>query len=77
MKIHFSVCNKCKTFDYKILINSLIEKYPEATFDLKCQSYCGPGSVRPFVAINENFMDADNMEELIVKVDEFIRGEVC
>ncbi len=74
MKIHFSVCNKCRTFDYKELINSLREKYPQATFDLKCQSYCGPGSIRPFVAINERFIDADDMDELLQKIDDAVGG---
>ncbi len=77
MKVHFSVCHKCKTFDYKYLIDVLRKNYPDATFDVKCQSYCGPGSVRPFVSINENFIDAENIDELIYKIDEFIRGNLC
>lgn len=72
MNIHFSVCNKCKTFDYKELIKVLLEKYPSATFDLKCQSFCGPGSIRPFVAINENFIVADTVEGLLENIENFL-----
>lgn len=77
MNIHFSVCQKCKTFDYKVLINILREKYPNATFDLKCQSFCGPGSLRPFLAVNERFIEADSIEELLEKTEALIRGELC
>ncbi len=72
MKMHFSVCNKCKTFDYKELINILRDRYPNSTFDLKCQSYCGPGSIRPFVALNEQFIDANNIVELLIKVEKAV-----
>ncbi len=77
MSLHFSVCQKCKTFDYKVLIGELRTQYPNATFDLKCQSFCGPGSIRPFLAVNERFIEADTIEELLEKTRELVRGELC
>ncbi len=77
MTIHFSVCHKCKSFDYKSLIEVLRDKYPDATYDLKCQSFCGPGSLRPFVAINEVFIEAETIEALLEKIDQHIRGGLC
>ncbi|MFV0424369.1 MAG: DUF1450 domain-containing protein [Bacilli bacterium] len=59
------------------MIQILRKKYPYATFDLKCQSYCGPGSNKPFVAINEVFIDGSSLEELIENVEEHLRGNLC
>lgn len=77
MQIHFSVCNKCKTFNYKEIINVLKDKYPTATFDLKCQSFCGPGSIKPFVAINEHFIIGDDLDDLLIKIETFLENELC
>lgn len=72
MKLHIATCNKCRTIDHKYLVKTLLEKYPDATFEVRCQSYCGPGSIEPFVAINEVFISAPTMELLIEEVDKYI-----
>ncbi len=72
MTIHFATCNKCRTIDHKFLVKELLKRYPEATFEVRCQSFCGPGSIEPFVAINEVFITAKTMELLIAKVEEYI-----
>ncbi|MFV0499312.1 MAG: DUF1450 domain-containing protein [Bacilli bacterium] len=77
MEINFSICSKCKTVDYKTIINDLRLKYPEAKFDVRCHSYCGPGSLKPFVAVNETFILGDDTQDLLKKVNEFIRGMEC
>ncbi len=77
MKLKFSVCHKCKTFDHKILVRKLLDKYPDASFDVKCQSYCGPGSKNPFVAVNEIFIEADTIETLLDKVEKEVERILC
>ncbi len=77
MKLHFSICNKCKTLNYKELIAILRTQYPDATFDLKCQSFCGPGSLKPFLAVNEVFIQADDIESLLYETERYIRSDLC
>lgn len=72
--IEFGICNECKTMDAKRLVQVLQEKYPEATFNVGCQNYCGPGSLKPFISINERFIDADNFDDLVSKTIEFIEN---
>ncbi len=69
MKISFGVCNKCKSFNYKELVKELLARWPDAKFDVKCQSYCGPGSKQPFVSVNENFIEANDIASLVSKVE--------
>ncbi len=75
MRLKFSICHKCKTFNHKELVKKLIASYPDAKFDVKCQSYCGPGSKRPFVAVNEVFIEADSLDELLEKVKNEVEGK--
>ncbi len=72
MAIHFATCNKCRTIDHKYLVNELLKLYPDASFEVRCQSFCGPGSLEPFIAVNEVFISAKSMDVLIEKVVEYI-----
>ncbi len=72
MNLRFSLCNKCRTVDHKFLVLELRRIYPNASFEVRCQSYCGPGSINPFVAVNEVFISASNNQELLKKVCEHV-----
>ncbi len=72
-ELNFKICNRCKTVDYKFLIGKLRELFPTATFNLKCQSFCGPGSNEPFLAVNEVYIQAKNVEELLEKTLDYLR----
>ncbi len=70
--IKFATCNKCNGFNHKELVSKLLVLYPDAKYEVKCQSFCGPGSNEPFVAINEVFITASTIDELLLKVEKHL-----
>ena len=76
----FRVCDKCKATNLNTLLPRLKAIDPKAKIYQGCQSYCGPGRDRSFrlnraqffVFVNNKPILAENEDELIQKVKEFL-----
>jgi uncharacterized protein YuzB (UPF0349 family) len=64
----FRICDKCKKTNIKTLVPRLKEIDPDAIIDIRCQSFCGPGSLKNFAIVNHKAIIADNEDELIEKI---------
>ena len=64
----YKICDKCKGFDYKKLINEIKKIDKDAEFEIGCQNFCGIGRTKPFIIINNKPVIADNINELINKI---------
>ena len=68
-------CDKCKRrgdIVRKELVPRLKKEFPQATFENGCVSFCGPGSKRSFVYVNDLLVYAMSDDELIEKIKEVI-----
>ena len=68
----FRVCDKCKATNLNTLLPRLKAIDPKAKIYQGCQSYCGPGRARSFVFVDNKPILAENEDELIQKVKEFL-----
>ena len=68
----FRVCDKCKATNLNTLLPRLKAIDPKAKIYQGCQSDCGPGRDRSFVFVNNKPILAENEDELIQKVKEFL-----
>ena len=66
MKI--KVCNKCKGFDYKKVINAINEKIENVDYEIGCNNMCGIGRSKVVVIVDNKPVVADNIEDLINKI---------
>jgi uncharacterized protein YuzB (UPF0349 family) len=55
-------------------VSKLKELDPNAIIDVKCQSMCAIGLKRPFVIVNGIPVIDENIEALILKVKNMIKG---
>jgi len=68
-------CDKCKRRGDIVkaqLVPKLQKEFPQAVFEAKCLSFCGPGSKKPFVYVNDTLVYADSDEALIEKIKQVI-----
>lgn len=68
-------CTKCKRRGHLVsseLLPLLKKAYPDAEFEDKCLSFCGPGSKKPFVQINGALVFAETNEELMEQIAEVL-----
>lgn len=66
----YGICDKCKGVDVAAMKKAVLEIEPNATFDIKCQSNCGPGMHETFVLYNDKFYIGEDEEEVIEQLSE-------
>lgn len=66
--IKYKVCNKCRGFNHKKIINEIKKIDSNAEFEIGCQNFCGIGRTKPFVILNDRPIIANNIHELIEKI---------
>lgn len=76
MTITISYCDMCKRRGDQVkahLAPRLKKEFPEAEFVVQCLSFCGPGSKKPFVYVNDELIYAETDDELIQEIKDYIK----
>ncbi|HHW69266.1 MAG TPA: DUF1450 domain-containing protein [Tenericutes bacterium] len=69
----FKICNKCKSTNVDRLINKIKELDKNSVIETGCVNVCGIGMRKPFVIHNDILIIADDIDELIKKIQEKIK----
>lgn len=71
-KIVIRSCEICKSMKNQQLEQKLQKAFPELGVQIKCQSYCGPGSRTPFAMIGDDIIEAPSVELLIKEIRQYL-----
>ncbi|MGL4663008.1 MAG: DUF1450 domain-containing protein [Culicoidibacterales bacterium] len=72
-KIVIRSCEVCKSMKNQQLEQKLKKEFPDAEIQIKCHSYCGPGSRKPFVMIDDEIFEAPTINELIAEIRTYLK----
>ncbi|MDF2946707.1 MAG: hypothetical protein K0S51_1386 [Bacillales bacterium] len=72
MANEFRICDECLATNIKTLVPRLKKIDPEATIQIGCQSYCGPGRKKVFAFVNDKPLTGMTEDELIKKIEKKI-----
>ncbi|MFE4713848.1 DUF1450 domain-containing protein [Paenibacillus sp. NPDC056722] len=71
------VCDKCNFTSLKSIVPKLQKMAPDAEIKIGCKSYCGPCGKRAFVFINGRYISAPTEDEVLKKVETFVKRPVA
>lgn len=68
----FKVCDRCKGTNIKTLLPKLKEMGKDAQIQVGCQNFCGVGRSKSFVIVDHIPIIAENENELLEKLREYL-----
>lgn len=73
MANEIQICDECNFMKIKSIVPKLQKMAPDAEIKIGCKSYCGPCGKRSFVYINGRYVSAPTEEEVLKKVEAFVK----
>lgn len=68
--MNIKICNKCKGFNYKKVIDEINKNFSNVTYEIGCNNMCGIGRNKIVVIANNRPLVVENVNELIDKLKE-------
>lgn len=68
--MNIKICDRCKGFDYRRIINEIDKLGLEVKYEIGCNSMCGVGRSNIVLIVNGKPIIAKNINELLQKLSE-------